>query len=192
MTGIMVFQLLSLVVFADQNSSDDAHDHQLHAADTEKQVEGNGCQGEQVAGRKPERALDHIDGGAGDDGHNGRPDTGHGVHHPDVFPENRVKIGDEGQNDHRRGDHGDDAGDAAEHAAHPVAVKHSHVSDHGARQAAADAGDVQELLAGDGLFLLHVQLLHLRYDAPAAAEGETAEFEELPKEDQGFFPVFHG
>ena len=69
-----------------------------------------------------------------------------------------------------------------------IAEQIGHVADHQARQAAAHAGDVQQLLLCQPAPLLYIFLLHLGHDGPAAAKGIAAKFEKLPEQAGG--PAF--
>ena len=64
-------------------------------------------------------------------------------------------------------------------------------SRHCPRKAPAHAGDIEKFLAGEGLFFFHIQLLHLRDDAPSASKGKAAELEKLPEETGHFFVSIH-
>ena len=65
-----------------------------------------------------------------------------------------------------------------------IAEQIGHIADHQPRQAAAHAGDVQQLLVGDPAFFLHIFLLDLGYDGPAAAKGVKANFKKIQKQFQ--------
>ena len=54
----------------------------------------------------------------------------------------------------------------------------------GFRYLGAGARQIFQLFIGKPPALFHILLLHLRHDAPAAAEGETAEFQKSRKDGQ--------
>ena len=72
-----------------------------------------------------------------------------------------------------------------------ITVQKGHVSDEQPRQAARDAGQVEQFDVRYFLLLVDVQPLHLGYDVQSAAERKAAEFQELYEEPESASGLFH-
>ena len=138
-----------------------------------------------------ERAAHKAQYGARHYGHDGGPYTGHCGHDRRLAVKFRVKISDEGEHDHRRYDHAEYRGERARVAGITITVQKGHVSDEQPRQAARDAGQVEQFDVRYFLLLVDVQPLHLGYDVQSAAERKAAEFQELYEEPESASGLFH-
>ena len=161
-----------------------AQNHHENGIDARKQVGSNRNQHQQYTGGIGHTAVDQIDGGAENDGHHRRLHSLHGSVYPGIGAESGVKIADDQNHRERRQDHAEHGGEAPGKSAHPVAIEHGHVADHGTGQTLGNAGKVKKLLGRYLLLFFHILLLHLGDDAPAAAEGKAAELRKFQKQLQ--------
>ena len=127
----------------DQSGSRPARD-QPDAVDVQEKIEPERRGRYRVAYPHRERAAHKTQYGARHYGHDGGPYTGHCGHDRRLAVKFRVKISDEGEDDHRRYDHAEYRGERARVAGITITVQKRHISDEQPRQAARDAGQVEQ------------------------------------------------
>ena len=158
------------------------NDYQPHTAEAEEQVQAEAQGGHCYAGGETVGAFIQAQQGADHDGHHGGAHPGHGGGHPGVALKGGIAVGDPGQHDEGGGDHAEHTAQAAQKAGLTVAEEHGGVGDHGPGQTAAHAGQIQQVLVGQHMLLIHISLFHLGHDAPAAPEGEAAKQKKLAQQ----------